>query len=608
MAQTQHPDDDGAWATGPGGGAPRMPEHGGDAATTALPPYGGPQTPGRGTAAPLGTVGDGRYRLTHRLGRGGMAEVLAAQDVRLGRTVAVKLLRGELAQDEIARLRFTREAHAVAALNHHAIVAVYDTGEEYVGEESTPYIVMELVEGRTVRELLVDEEEPPVDQALIIIAGVLEALAYSHRHGIVHRDIKPANVIITTTGAVKVMDFGIARALTGTASTMTQTGMVMGTPQYLSPEQALGKPVDHRSDLYAAGCMLYELLALRPPFTGDTPLSVVYQHVQDMPVPPSQANPRVPAGLDHLVLRSLAKNPDDRFQDADEFRAHIEHALRELTGGTGGWPLGATAGLAAAGQGHGGMPPLGVDETAVLGAGVPGDPTAMLPYQVPGGPHTPSSGYPTYGGGDGSDDGQGGGHGRGRGGGGRRGPWRWVAAVVAVVVAASAGIAMALSGNDNGGGGGGKPSDLGPSTGVVSTAPEATTPSSGSTTTTAPSGQNSRRPQPSQTSDPNNNGGNQTQPPSQPTGKHSSSPAAPTPSTTGSKAPSPSTTPTGTASVPPTNTPTTGTGGGATTPPATAPPATNPPPTGGSQTPPAGGGAGGTTPKPTGGAATPAVP
>ncbi|WP_078879746.1 protein kinase domain-containing protein [Kitasatospora purpeofusca] len=606
MAQTQHPDDDGAWATGPGGGAPRMPEPGGDAATSALPPYGAPQTPGRGTAAPLGTVGDGRYRLTHRLGRGGMAEVLAAQDVRLGRTVAVKLLRGELAQDEIARLRFTREAHAVAALNHHAIVAVYDTGEEYVGEESTPYIVMELVEGRTVRELLVDEEEPPVDQALIIIAGVLEALAYSHRHGIVHRDIKPANVIITTTGAVKVMDFGIARALTGTASTMTQTGMVMGTPQYLSPEQALGKPVDHRSDLYAAGCMLYELLALRPPFTGDTPLSVVYQHVQDIPVPPSQANPRVPAGLDHLVLRSLAKNPDDRFQDADEFRAHIEHALRELTGGTGGWPLGATAGLAAAGQGHGGMPPLGVDETAVLGAGVPGDPTAMLPYQVPGGPHTPSSAYPPYGGGDGSDDGHGGGH--GRGGGGRRGPWRWVAAVVAVAVAASVGIAMALSGNDNGGGGG-KPSDLGPTTGVVSTAPEATTPSSGATTTTPPAGQNSRRPQ-QQPTDTNNNGGNQTQPPSQPTGKHSSSPAAPTPSSTGSKAPTPSTSATGSASVPPTNTPTTGTGGGATTPPATAPPATNPPPTGGgSQTPPAGGGAGGTTPKPpTGAPVTPAAP
>ncbi|MFC5665849.1 protein kinase [Kitasatospora misakiensis] len=601
MAQTQRPDDDeGAWATGPTGGAPRTPEPGSDAATTALPPYGGPQTPGRGTTAPLGTVGDGRYRLTHRLGRGGMAEVFAAQDVRLGRTVAVKLLRGELAQDEIARLRFTREAHAVAALNHHAIVAVYDTGEEYVGEESTPYIVMELVEGRTVRELLVDEAAPPVDQALIIIAGVLEALSYSHRHGIVHRDIKPANVIITTAGAVKVMDFGIARALTGTASTMTQTGMVMGTPQYLSPEQALGKPVDHRSDLYAAGCMLFELLALRPPFTGDTPLSVVYQHVQDQPVPPSQANPRVPAGLDPLVLRSLAKNPDDRFQDADEFRAHIEHALRELTGGTGGWPTGAAAGLAAAGQGHsGGMPSIGTDETAVLGAGVPGDPTAMLPYQVPGGPHTPSSAYPPYGG-DGHD-----GDGPGRGS-GRRGPWRWVAGIAAVVVAAGIGIAMALSGND--GGGGGKPGNLTPATSAVSTAPEPTTPTSGSTATTSPSGQNTRRPQQQPTD--TYNGGNQSQGPSQPGGKHSPSPTM-TPSPTGSKPSTPTASSTGTGSASPTTPPTTGTGGGATTAPAT-PPATNPPPAGGgggaTQTPPVGGGAGGTTPKPTGGAATPLVP
>ncbi|MFD9129243.1 protein kinase, partial [Kitasatospora sp. NPDC059571] len=278
-----------------------------------------------------------------------MAEVFAAQDVRLGRTVAVKLLRADLAEDEIARLRFTREAHAVAGLNHHSIVAVYDTGEEQAGGESTPYIVMELVEGRTVRELLVDEEAPPVDQALIIIAGVLEALAYSHRNGIVHRDIKPANVIITTGGAVKVMDFGIARALTGAATTMTQTGMVMGTPQYLSPEQALGKTVDHRSDLYAAGCMLYELLALRPPFTGETPLSVVYQHVQDMPVPPSRANARVPSGLDELVLRSLAKNPDDRYQTADEFRAHVQHALRQMHGAAGaGYAAGSAAAAAAA--------------------------------------------------------------------------------------------------------------------------------------------------------------------------------------------------------------------------------------------------------------------
>ncbi|MER8183259.1 protein kinase [Kitasatospora sp. NPDC094015] len=422
-------------------------------------------TPSRGTAAPLGTVGAGRYRLTGRLGRGGMAEVFAAQDVRLGRTVAVKLLRGELAQDEVARLRFTREAHAVAALNHHSIVAVYDTGEEQHGigpedgEETTPYIVMELVEGRTVRELLVDEEAPPVDQALIIIAGVLEALAYSHRHGIVHRDIKPANVIITTGGAVKVMDFGIARALTGAASTMTQTGMVMGTPQYLSPEQALGKAVDHRSDLYAAGCMLYELLALRPPFVGETPLAVVYQHVQDIPVPPSQVNRRVPPELDELVLRSLAKNPDDRFQSADEFRAHVQHALRQLHGAAGaghpgaGYP-GAAAGLAAAAAaggsgsypGYEGPPSGGTAMTAPLGQLGPGSgtgPTEALPYQVTSPYRTPSQPYPAAG---------------GPGGGGpgydgddeepprRRNPWGWVLGVVAVLLAAAIGTALALSG------------------------------------------------------------------------------------------------------------------------------------------------------------------
>ncbi|MHA6761471.1 protein kinase domain-containing protein [Streptacidiphilus sp. PAMC 29251] len=298
----------------------------------------------------LAVFGEGRYQLTGRLGRGGMAEVFAARDVRLGRTVAIKVLRSELAEDATARIRFTREAHSVASLNHHAVVAVYDTGEEAHGGETVPYIVMELVEGHTVRELLQGDEPPPVDQALIITAGILEALAYSHRHGIVHRDIKPANVIITNTGAVKVMDFGIARALTGATSTMTQTGMVMGTPQYLSPEQALGKAVDHRSDLYATGCMLYELLTLRPPFTGDTPLSVVYQHVQDAPVPPSQANSRVPASLDPLVLRSLAKDPDDRFQSADEFRAHLQHALRTMHHATGPTELlpSAAAGAAAA--------------------------------------------------------------------------------------------------------------------------------------------------------------------------------------------------------------------------------------------------------------------
>lgn len=189
-----------------------------------------------------GLVGDGRYRLTHPLGRGGMAEVFAAEDVRLGRTVAVKLLRSDLAEDPVSKARFTREAQSVAGLNHHAVVAVYDSGEDVVGKQTVPYIVMELVEGRTIRDLLLNAEAPPPEQALIIVSGVLEALAYSHQHGIVHRDIKPANVIITHSGAVKVMDFGIARALHGAQSTMTQTGMVMGTPQYLSPSRRWERP------------------------------------------------------------------------------------------------------------------------------------------------------------------------------------------------------------------------------------------------------------------------------------------------------------------------------------------------------------------------------
>ncbi|WP_063837021.1 protein kinase domain-containing protein [Phaeacidiphilus oryzae] len=441
-----------------GGGSGPQPQYGRPPASPSGPPTpsggngpgggataAGPDTPGSGLGSTGGadprsaptqvpqTVGDGRYQITHRLGRGGMAEVFAAQDLRLGRTVAVKLLRADLAEDTVARERFQREAHAVASLNHHAIVAVYDTGEEAMGGDTVPYIVMELVEGRTVRQLLVDEEPPPVDQALIIIAGVLEALGYSHQHGIVHRDIKPANVIITTQGAVKVMDFGIARALTGASSTMTQTGMVMGTPQYLSPEQALGKAVDHRSDLYATGCMLYELLTLRPPFTGDTPLSVVYQHVQDPPMPPSQANPRVPAMLDDLVLRSLAKEPDDRYQTADEFRAHLQHALRVMHGqddGTGTMMLGQN-----------GVP------TTVLGAAAA--PTMAL---RPGmSPTTPVEGtqvlgaYQGAGGAGGDEDGY------GRDGGGGRNRGKIIAAVVAVlVVLAGVGIALALTSHSGG--------------------------------------------------------------------------------------------------------------------------------------------------------------
>ncbi|MEU0659931.1 protein kinase domain-containing protein [Streptomyces lavendulocolor] len=348
-----------------------------------------------------GLVGDGRYRLTHRLGRGGMAEVFAAEDVRLGRTVAVKLLRADLAEDPVSKARFTREAQSVAGLNHHAIVAVYDSGEDVVNGQSVPYIVMELVEGRTIRDLLINAEAPPPEQALIIVSGVLEALAYSHQHGIVHRDIKPANVIITHGGAVKVMDFGIARALHGAQSTMTQTGMVMGTPQYLSPEQALGKAVDHRSDLYATGCLLYELLALRPPFTGETPLSVVYQHVQDIPVPPSEVSDVAPPELDGLAMRALAKDPDDRFQSAEEMRGLVQYGLQMLQqqgSHSGTWNTGPVemhdGGRAAMG---------GVAATTAMGHPLHGD-TSQGPILPPA---NPDDGAYAYDGGQGRRGGRG---------------------------------------------------------------------------------------------------------------------------------------------------------------------------------------------------------
>jgi serine/threonine-protein kinase len=329
------------------------------------------------------TVGAGRYELGRQLGRGGMAEVCMAHDVRLGRTVAVKTLRPDLAQDPVARSRFGREAQNAASLNHPAIVSVYDTGEDRIGADLVPFIVMECVEGRTVRELLTAGAPIPQEQALRITEGVLEALEYSHRNGIIHRDIKPANVIITNAGAVKVMDFGIARAMHSAATTMTQTGMVMGTPQYLSPEQALGRTVDARSDLYSSGCLLYELLALRPPFNGDTPLSVVYQHVQDDPRPPSTFDATVPAHLDAIALKALAKSPDDRYQTAEEMRMDIRRALAgqavNVTAPTTRIPpqtgqTGQTWAAAAAAP------------TARLGA-VPGT-DGMPTGPVPGGPQT----------------------------------------------------------------------------------------------------------------------------------------------------------------------------------------------------------------------------
>ncbi|MFK4118195.1 MULTISPECIES: protein kinase domain-containing protein [Streptomyces] len=402
-----------------------------------------------------GLVGDGRYRLTGRLGRGGMAEVFAAEDVRLGRTVAVKLLRADLAEDPVSKARFTREAQSVAGLNHHAIVAVYDSGEDVVGGQSVPYIVMELVEGRTIRDLLLNAEAPGPEQALIIVSGVLEALAYSHQHGIVHRDIKPANVIITHNGAVKVMDFGIARALHGASTTMTQTGMVMGTPQYLSPEQALGKAVDHRSDLYATGCLLYELLALRPPFVGETPLSVVYQHVQDIPTPPSSvAEGTCPPELDGLVMRSLAKEPDDRFQTAEEMRGMVQYALQMLYdqgGHTGTWNTGPVDATPAAAAG------AGFAATAVMAHPGTADGTSQIPQPILVG---------GYGNGD-----EGGFEGHGNKGSGRGKLW---VLVVLAVIAVVAGVALALN---NAGGGGAK----GGTTKSPTTSPSATRESSSPT-------------------------------------------------------------------------------------------------------------------------------
>ncbi|MEU6418502.1 protein kinase domain-containing protein [Streptomyces spiralis] len=393
-----------------------------------------------------GLVGDGRYRLTRRLGRGGMAEVFAAEDVRLGRTVAVKLLRADLAEDPVSKARFTREAQSVAGLNHHAIVAVYDSGEDMVGGQSVPYIVMELVEGRTIRDLLLNAEAPGPEQALIIVSGVLEALAYSHQHGIVHRDIKPANVIITDNGAVKVMDFGIARALHGASTTMTQTGMVMGTPQYLSPEQALGKAVDHRSDLYATGCLLYELLSLRPPFIGETPLSVVYQHVQDAPVAPSQVSEAgCPPELDGLVMRSLAKEPDDRFQTAEEMRGLVQYALQMLYdqgGHTGTWNTGPV-------EMHEGRhtPAAGFAGTTVMPhPGETGSSTTQIPQPIlPAG----------YGNGD---DGGFEGHGNQ---GSSRGKL-WILAVLAVI-AIAVGVALAMQKTGDHGSGGGTGTTTSPS-------------------------------------------------------------------------------------------------------------------------------------------------
>ena len=276
------------------------------------------------------TVLGDRYVISDLLGRGGMAEVHRGLDQRLGRTVAVKQLNANLAADPTCQARFRREAQAAASLNHPAIAAVFDTGEETDPKTgiSIPYIVMELVDGSTLRSMLLDGPPLEVGDALQITEAILQALSHSHQVGIIHRDIKPANVMLTEAGTVKVMDFGIARAIDDSTSTsLTQTATVIGTAQYLSPEQARGESVDVRSDIYSTGCVLYELLVGRTPFVGDSALSMAYQHVHEDPLPPSRVNPDVTPQMDAIVLRALAKDPDDRFPTAEAMATEIRRVL-----------------------------------------------------------------------------------------------------------------------------------------------------------------------------------------------------------------------------------------------------------------------------------------
>ena len=291
----------------------------------------------------------GRYEVRSLIGRGGMAEVHLGFDTRLSRVVAIKMLRRDLAQDSIFQARFRREAQSAASLNHPNIVAVYDTGEEII-EDATgrsiavPYIVMEYVEGHTVKDLISDGTAVPINEAIEIVSGVLSALQYSHANHLVHRDIKPGNIMLTSDGKVKVMDFGIARALTDSQATMTQTNAVVGT------EQARGETVDARSDQYSTGVVLFELLTGRPPFKGDSAVAVAYQHVEQIPPTPSSILSDIPDSLDRVVLKSLAKNREDRYPSAAAMLADLQRVARGLDVGAPPADSWATEVLPAAGM------------------------------------------------------------------------------------------------------------------------------------------------------------------------------------------------------------------------------------------------------------------
>ena len=264
-----------------------------------------------------------RYALGEMIGTGGMADVYIGDDTRLNRKVAIKVLRRDLARDPSFVARFKKEALAAGGLNHPGIVAVYDSGDE----NDSPYIVMELISGQTLRQVM-QQGLIPQGRALEIIEGILQALEYSHKESIVHRDIKPGNIMITDSGDIKVMDFGIARATDDIGATMTNTWNVIGTAQYLSPEQATGELADGRSDLYSLGCLMYELLTGRPPFTGDTPVSIAYQHVSSPITPASQVKPGLSTDIDRMLEVVLSKDPNNRYQDASAMLADLQRVIK----------------------------------------------------------------------------------------------------------------------------------------------------------------------------------------------------------------------------------------------------------------------------------------
>ncbi|MGW2489520.1 protein kinase domain-containing protein [Streptomyces sp. NPDC001606] len=330
----------------------------------------------------------GRYQLRDLLGEGGMASVHLAYDAVLDRQVAIKTLHTELGREQAFRERFRREAQAVAKLTHTNIVSVFDTGEDELDGMAMPYIVMEYVEGRPLGSVLEEDIRQygamPADKALKVTADVLAALEISHEAGLVHRDIKPGNVMVTKRGVVKVMDFGIARAMQSGVTSMTQTGMVVGTPQYLSPEQALGRGVDARSDLYSVGIMLFQLVTGRLPFDADSPLAIAYAHVQEEPVAPSSINRSLPAAMDALVARALKKNPNERFPTAEAMRdeclriaASFQAAPPSIVPGAGPQQSGSGVGSAV-------FPPVGQAAQTAPGP-------VQTPYQPgPYGPQTPA--------------------------------------------------------------------------------------------------------------------------------------------------------------------------------------------------------------------------